>query len=273
MTATPHSKYFRHRLFGRLRHNRHGISAFVTAQAARLAASATGQTVAPVNATNDKAQATVAFGANPSDGDTLTIGNKTYTFQAVLTAGDGHVFIGAAATNTIDNVVAAITAGAGAGTTYGTGTTAHTQVTAANSSGLVLTALTSLIKGVQVALAKSSTNITLPTLPHLDGPLWTATGHAFVDGEGPVFITNSGGALPAGTPTGELWVHVVDANHVAFATARAKLESGDFVPTTTAGTGTQTAKRGTTAAAMFDLLKQGNKPRTVAAASDIDALK
>jgi hypothetical protein len=272
MTATPHSKYFRHRLFKRVRHNRHGILAFVTAQASRLAASATGQTVAPHNATNDKAQATVVFSANPAANDTLTIGAVTYKFVSAL-VNPNDVLIGAAATNTIDNLVAAITAGAGAGTTYGTGTVAHTQVTAANSTGLLLTALTALIKGKQVALAKSSANITLPTNPHLDGPLWTATGHAFHDGEGPVFITNSGGALPTGTPTGELWVHVVDANTVAFATSQHKIESGDFIQTTTAGTGTQTAARGTTAAAIFDLLKQGNKPRTVAAASDIDALK
>lgn len=277
MTKTPYTRYVRHRLFPRLRHNRHGLSAFLAAEATTLASTATGQVVAPKHATNTVPEATVVFATNPANNDTLTIGNVTYTFKTALSTGPAipnEVFIGALATDTRDNTVAAITAGAGAGTKYGTGTTAHPLVTAAAATNdMLVSALAAHLAGHEIPLAKSSTHLTLPTLAQLDGPLWTATGHAFVDGEGPVAITNAGGALPTGTPTGELWVHVVDANTVAFATSRGALRNGDFIQTTSAGTGTQTAARGVTAAAIFDLFKQGNKARTIAAAADIDALK
>lgn len=276
MTKTPYFNYVRHRLFPRLRHSRHGLGPFLSGEATALTASATGQTVAPKRATNTVAEATVVFASNPANNDTLTIGTVTYTFKTALSTGPAvpnEIFIGALATNTRDNVVAAITAGAGAGTTYGTGTVAHPLVTAAAATNdLLVQALTSDIKGNAVPLAKSSTHLTIAQAT-LDGPMWTATGHAFVDGEGPVFITNAGGALPTNTLTGELWVHVIDANTVAFGSSRGAVRKYDFMPTSSAGTGTQTAKRAATAAAMLDVLKQGNKARTVAAATDIDNLK
>jgi hypothetical protein len=84
------------------------------------------------------ATGTITFAGNPADRDALTIGDKTYHFDATtLNDEPGQVLIGAAATNTADNLVAAITAGAGAGTTYGTGTAAHAAVTASNAAGVV----------------------------------------------------------------------------------------------------------------------------------------
>ncbi len=64
---------------------------------------------------------------------------KTYTFQTTLTNTDGHVKIGASGTASLANLVAAITLGAGSGSTYAAATTLHASVTAA-STGLVLTA-------------------------------------------------------------------------------------------------------------------------------------
>lgn len=61
----------------------------------------------------------------PADTDTVTIGAKTYTFQAVLTDVDGNVLRGASPSDALDNLISAITLGAGAGTTYATSTTAH----------------------------------------------------------------------------------------------------------------------------------------------------
>jgi len=46
-----------------------------------------------------------------------------------------HVLIGALATNSIDNLIAAVTAGAGAGSTYYTGTTANASATATIGTG------------------------------------------------------------------------------------------------------------------------------------------
>lgn len=71
---------------------------------------------------------------NAVDGETVTIGGVTYTFRTAL-VGAYDVLVGVAATNSIDNLIAAITAGAGSGTTYGTGTVAHPSVTAAAGVG------------------------------------------------------------------------------------------------------------------------------------------
>ena len=65
---------------------------------------------------------------NPTADQTITIGSKVYLFQTILTDVDGNVLIGAAATDTIDNLIAAINLGAGAGSTYATSMTANTDV-------------------------------------------------------------------------------------------------------------------------------------------------
>lgn len=66
--------------------------------------------------------------------DTVTIGGVTYTFVAVPTVAY-DVDIGVSASVSIDNLIAAINAGAGAGTLYGTGTVANPWVTAAAGAG------------------------------------------------------------------------------------------------------------------------------------------
>ena len=69
--------------------------------------------------------------ANATDLQTVTIDGKVYTFDdTTLDNIDGHVLIGAAATDSIDNLVAAITLGAGSGSTYAAATTLHPTVTA-----------------------------------------------------------------------------------------------------------------------------------------------
>ncbi len=66
--------------------------------------------------------------------ETVTIGARVYTLVDHLTAAN-QVARGAAATNTIDNLIAAVNAAAGEGTTYGTGTLGHADVTAAAGAG------------------------------------------------------------------------------------------------------------------------------------------
>lgn len=85
-----------------------------------------------------KATAILTLTGNATNNQTVTIGSVVYTFKTTLSVGPAvpyEVKIGAAATNTIDNLIAAITAGAGAGTNYGTGTVAHPLVTAAAGAG------------------------------------------------------------------------------------------------------------------------------------------
>jgi hypothetical protein len=72
---------------------------------------------------------------NASNTETVTIDTKTYTFQTVLTDVDGNVLIGATASDSIDNLIAAITLGSGAGTLYAASTTLHPTVTAAAGAG------------------------------------------------------------------------------------------------------------------------------------------
>lgn len=77
----------------------------------------------------------LTLSANVSDTDTVTTGTKVYTFQTVLTNTDGNVLIGASASDSIDNLIAAINLGAGSGTTYAASTSANTFMAAAVGTG------------------------------------------------------------------------------------------------------------------------------------------
>jgi hypothetical protein len=76
--------------------------------------------------------------------DTLTIDSKVYTFQAVLTDVDGHVFIGADVEASQLNLVAAINRTTGYGTQYADATQQHSTVSIAAfaSDDAILTAKT-----------------------------------------------------------------------------------------------------------------------------------
>lgn len=79
-------------------------------------------------------QGVLSASGNPTALDTVTVGTsgaaKTYTFKATL-ASANDVLIGGSAADTLENLAAAILGGAGEGTVYGTGTTAHTKINAA----------------------------------------------------------------------------------------------------------------------------------------------
>ncbi len=74
--------------------------------------------------------------------ETVTIGNKVYTWKDAPAAAN-EVKTELTASAAIDNLIAAINGAAGAGTLYGTGTVAHTQVRAAAGAGdtMVVTAI------------------------------------------------------------------------------------------------------------------------------------
>ena len=99
---------------------------------------------ATLTAASTPATDVITPSANPLAGDTVTVGGQTYDIVAAIggvAAGHIQVLKGAALTNTLDNLAAAINGTAGAGTTYayGTGTGANTQATAANTGGTALT--------------------------------------------------------------------------------------------------------------------------------------
>lgn len=69
--------------------------------------------------------------------ETVTIGGKTYTFRASLTAGglENEILIGANQTASHLNLLRAVNGGAGKGTLYGNGTTENAYVWASSSDG------------------------------------------------------------------------------------------------------------------------------------------
>lgn len=75
-------------------------------------------------------------GTIPSSGDTVTIGDKTYTFVSSLSdpAIPFEVVIGTSAATALDNLKAAINLSAGAGSVYGIGTTKNTSVVATDNT-------------------------------------------------------------------------------------------------------------------------------------------
>ncbi len=82
-----------------------------------------------------QATGTLTLAGQPNDGDQVEIGGQTYTFNTVLGA-SGSILIGAAATDTIDNLIAAINNAAGEGSTWGNGTPApNADVTAVAGAG------------------------------------------------------------------------------------------------------------------------------------------
>ncbi len=87
--------------------------------------------------TGDRARAVgvLTASAQPANNDTVTIDGKVYTFETSLTDVDGNVLIGAAATDSLDNLIAAINLAAGAGTLYATSMTEHATVDAAAGAG------------------------------------------------------------------------------------------------------------------------------------------
>jgi len=92
------------------------------------------------NALDVTAAGTLTLTGQPANTETVTIDTKVYTFQTVLTDVDGNVLIGAAATNTIDNLIAAINLAAGGGATYAASTTAGTAgVSAVAGAGDTMT--------------------------------------------------------------------------------------------------------------------------------------
>lgn len=107
------------------------------------------------------ATGTLTAAGNPSDGNTVTIGTRVYTFQTVLTNVAGNVLIGASASDSLDNLIAAITGGAGSGTVYAAATTTHPTVTAVAGIGdtVTVTALTAGTAGNAIATTETSSNL------------------------------------------------------------------------------------------------------------------
>lgn len=106
------------------------------------------------------ATGTLTLTGNAVAAETVTIGTRTYTWVAAAGATADEVEIGADASASLDNLIAAINGAAGAGTIYGTGTVAHAQVSAATGAGdtMVATARTAGVAGNSIATTETMTN-------------------------------------------------------------------------------------------------------------------
>ncbi len=111
------------------------------------------------NATNS--QGTLTITSIPLNGETITVGNKTYTWQTVLTNVDGNVAIGgslaAAQQNLIDAINLASTTG-GPGNQYAATMTEHSQISAALAwvaNTLIITAKTAGVAGNSIATTET----------------------------------------------------------------------------------------------------------------------
>jgi len=119
------------------------------------------------------ASGTLTFTANAGDTKIVTIDTKVYTFQASLTDVDGNVKIGADEEESLDNLVAAITLGSGAGTAYAASTTLHPTVTAVDGAGFTMDATAKGDAGTDGNSIVSTTDVV--------GATWT--GSTLEDGE------------------------------------------------------------------------------------------
>jgi len=100
-------------------------------------------------------------GVTPTNGDTVTLGAKTYTFQTTLTNVDGNVAIGANAAAALQNLKDAINLTGTPGTQYATAMTLHPTIlaTANNATTVSVRAKTSGTGGN--SLASTETAVTL----------------------------------------------------------------------------------------------------------------
>lgn len=120
----------------------------ITIDARALAAGGT-LTLADTDPSHDTV-AQIAFGSlnitsgnNALNAETVTIGVRVYTFETAFSDTADFVLIGVDRSATLLNLANAINNGAGEGTTYGTGTTVHADVTAiapnqSSSSGIII---------------------------------------------------------------------------------------------------------------------------------------
>lgn len=106
------------------------------------------------------ATGTLTSTAAPAATNTVTIDAVVYTFVAALSAGPTvayEVLIGVSEATSLNNLAAAINAGAGVGTTYSTGTLVHPTVTAVSDGvhTVVVTAKTGGTAGNSIATTET----------------------------------------------------------------------------------------------------------------------
>lgn len=119
------------------------------------------KSISVISATSGYAKATLTSnGTIPTDGDTVTIGNKTYTFKTTLTPTEGQVLINSSAANALINLKRAIDHTGTPDTDYKCAA-AHTQVAGSTISTTSLVVVALAIGLTQESIATTDTAATL----------------------------------------------------------------------------------------------------------------
>lgn len=108
-----------------------------------------------------QATGTLTLTGNAEDTEVVVLGDETYTFVTALSTDPAvpfEVLQGANASDSLDNLIAAINGAAGEGTLYGTGTTANALATAAAGDGDTMVA-TAIVGGTAGNSIDSTTDI------------------------------------------------------------------------------------------------------------------
>ncbi len=280
MAKTPVSRlrHMTHGLFGRVR-RRGRVTAWHAAQVVDL--TGTGAPLAFVATASVISTGILTFTSQPDDGDTVTVGTVVYTFQTTLVANvANNVLIGAAATDSIDNLIAAMGLGAGGGTLYGKDNTSvvHPDVTVAAGTGdtMDVTARLTGADGDNIVTAESTATVRLEWTTAMAGgvdPIITDATHGFLTGEGPLVLTTTD-TLPAGLSLTELyWVQVVDANILQLHTSKqAAINGSTPVDITDTGTGTHDYARPAELNSDIHEWNRQASAEAIVAVSDIDSL-
>lgn len=197
----------------RLRHLRHGeydrvrrrrrLKKFLEERSDTLAETAT-----PVECTAVVSYAegllTIEAEENADPDDTITLGDVVYTFVEELT-GAYDVLIGADETETGANFAAAVNAGAGEDTVYGSGTEANAFVTANDEEDGTVT-ITARISGEaynDIVFEVSGDHLTADPLEGGANHI-SATDHGLSAGSGPYVLTTEG-TLPGGLEEDQMY--------------------------------------------------------------------
>jgi hypothetical protein len=152
--------------------------------------------------------ATLTLTGLPLANETTTIGTTVYTWVAAATTTAYEVEIGASASISLDNLIAAINLGSGAGTVYGSATEAHPLVVAAAGAGDTMDITMRGATGI------SEGPIVVATTETLTNGSWGATQMTSVGTKAVNSAPSSataGAALPPSTDRALLMLHSVNA--------------------------------------------------------------
>ena len=87
----------------------------------------------------DHAVVTLTATGNCGNGDTVTLGSRVYTMRTgTATLLPNEIRVGAAATDSLDNIKAAVNGGSNEGVTFGLGTLPHADILAGNKNATTI---------------------------------------------------------------------------------------------------------------------------------------